>query len=55
MSYPENPFFPSKAQLDEVEMLIDAEHERRLRRESALEREGREMDNESPDWPDVDD
>ncbi len=59
MVRPEDPYIPSrwraqaaKIRIEEAERLIDEEHERRLRREAELEREGRETDR---DWPDIDD
>jgi len=52
----EDPFCPRlRPSSDVAEELIDAEHERRLLRESELESEGREMDSEWPDWPDTED
>ncbi len=34
---------------------IDAAHERRLSRDSKLESEGRELDEEESDWPEIED
>ena len=46
----EDPFFPPRCSGEVAERLIDDAHERRLKRESDREMEGRALDRE---WPDI--
>lgn len=50
MSRLENPFFPTRCGDEVAELLIDDAHDRKLKRESDLEMEGRALDRE---WPDI--